>query len=61
MVGLPGLERLRRGVDAEVGVFTCCMFVLCRGKHLLLEDVFWDCFRGAQGLVDRWIALVYFE
>ena len=33
-------------------------FVLCRGKQLLLGDVFWDCFPGAQGLVDLWIAMV---
>ena len=36
-------------------------FDLCRGKHLSLEDVFWACFRGAQGSVDHCIALVCFE
>ena len=62
VVWLPGLGRLGKGMDAEVVSFTCCMARFKAGSgHLLLEDVYWDCFRGAQGLVDRWIALVCFE
>ena len=62
MVWLPGLGRLGQGVDAEVVFFTCCMIHFKPGcGHLLLEDVYWDCFRGARVLVDRWFALVCCE
>ena len=61
VVWLPGLERFGGGVDDGVVVFTCCMVRFMPGKHVSLEDVFWDCFQGVHGFVDLWIALVCCE